>query len=60
MDKTGNPKIALELCLPCMTRIEEAGWELEPVSSGMIVCAECGSRCWGYAYRLHRDKEEKA
>lgn len=51
--------ITRELCLNCMVLLEENGYELEAVSSGMIVCAECGRKCWGYAYRVRREKAEE-
>ena len=49
---------AKELCLRCAVLLEENGYELETVSEGMIVCAECGRKCWGRAFRVYRTAEE--
>lgn len=50
-------KQVMELCLSCMVALEEAGYELDRCSPGMVICAECGTRCWGYAYRVEKKKK---
>ena len=47
---------AKELCLRCMVELEEAGYEIQVVSSGMVVCGICGSRCWGRGCRVRKEK----
>ena len=50
---------AVELCLPCLVELEEAGFEARSTSTGMVVCAQCGKRCWGGAYRIEKRKERE-
>ena len=58
--KKGSEAKAMELCLPCLLEMEEAGYEARSVSIGMVVCAQCGKRCWGGAYRVRKGEEREA
>ena len=48
----------LELCMRGMLEMEEAGYELEPVASGMVACDNCGARAWGATYTVRRGNRE--
>lgn len=52
--KTGQE--AKELCLPCIVKLEEAGYEIKTISSGMVICGVCGRRCWGRGCEVRKDK----
>lgn len=55
-----KPK-SMALCLQCIIALEDCGYEAEPVSEGMITCANCGKKCWGKVVRLSKSsgKEER-
>lgn len=52
-------KQILELCLNCLVSLEDAGYSAKSVSTGMVVCAQCGKRCWGGAYRVSKGEERE-
>lgn len=53
-------KWTVELCLSCMVQMEDAGYELQAISTGMVKCENCGARCWGKAFRVHKARDTEA
>ena len=53
-------KKGLELCLRCVVELEEAGYELEQIAEGKIVCENCGAKCWGRTFRVHGQARKAA
>lgn len=48
---------SMELCLRCLVELEEAGYSAKSVSTGMVICDQCGARCWGGAYRVTKERK---
>ena len=46
------------LCKGCADLIAEHGYRMTAASTGMIVCDECGRRCWGTAYLVEKGDNE--
>ena len=49
----------LELCASCLADLQQAGYAAKDMSTGMVVCAQCGRRCWGGAYRVEKREERE-
>jgi len=47
MKKETKPGKAMDLCLPCIVDLEEAGYEVDVLQEDKITCGVCGKTLWG-------------